>query len=98
MKKTARRTISLKVYFWTNRKDNKGKPAQLPPKHAWTVGSVHVEANEEHGLRSMKDVKFNSLLQLSSAIEKALKQQGIKLHINRREKVLAEPYRVGQKL
>jgi hypothetical protein len=46
----------------------------------------------------MKDVKFNSLLQLSSAIEKALKQQGIKLHINRREKVLAEPYRVGQKL
>jgi hypothetical protein len=49
-------------------------------KHAWTAGMVRMQTNKAHGITSSAPVPFNSLLELTTAIEKVLLRQGIRLH------------------
>ena len=72
------RMIEIKVRFWTdNIAESKGK---IRPKHAWSSGVVRVERNESHGIIPNGPVPFNSLMDLTSVIEKVLLAQGITLH------------------
>jgi hypothetical protein len=70
--------IRLSVRFWTNDiADGKGN---VLPKHGWTSGVVKLEKNSLHGIRGGKPVVFRGLLEIGSAIEKALIAGGIQLH------------------
>ena len=73
--------ITLSIRLWTNNIAPKGK--QLA-KHAWAAGQVTVDRNDAHGIEgTRKGVgMFHTLLGLNSAIEEALKDQGIVLHAN----------------
>ena len=54
------------------------------PKYAWINGSVAMPKNDLHGISgSEKTEIFNSLMEIPTAIEKVLKQNGIKLVIAR---------------
>jgi hypothetical protein len=69
--------IEVDLRFWTN---NLGDQ----PKHAWAAGMVFVRKNTRHGIGSSRrfseGVPFHSVAQISSAVEKALKAQGVKLN------------------
>jgi hypothetical protein len=80
---TDRQMIALKVNFWTN--NIAAGPQKIEPGHGWTSGTVRVEANTRHRIRSGKAVPFNSLLKLPAAIEQVLEQHRIKLHISERQ-------------
>jgi hypothetical protein len=76
--KIGERMLTVTVRFWTNN-IARGK-GRIKPRNAWTSGTVRIEPNEPHGIRSRQDVKFHSLLTLPAAIEKVLIQNGITLH------------------
>lgn len=77
-----KRMIELRVRFWTNNiADGEG---QIVPKHAWAKGVVRMEANDSHGIESGRTIPFQSLLDLSSVIERTLIDHGIKLHVPRK--------------
>jgi hypothetical protein len=73
--------IELRVRFWTD--DMAPKP-KVVPKNAWTSGVVRLQPNEPHGIKPARPIPFNSLMELGSAIEKALIANGILLHLNRK--------------
>ncbi|MDM7999547.1 MAG: hypothetical protein QUS33_06000 [Dehalococcoidia bacterium] len=76
--KQGERMIELKVCFWTYGFANKG---QIWPKHAWTRGEVRIVRNDAHGIKPTRGYKFNSLMEIPSAIEKVLVEHGIELHL-----------------
>ena len=79
--KKGEKTIEITIRLWT---DGIAKqPKKIRRKHALAKGTVRIQKNESHGITSGKKVPFQSLLGLGSAIEKALKQQGIVLHISK---------------
>jgi hypothetical protein len=74
--------IEVKIRFWTdNISPEKGK---IVPRHAWASGVVRIERNDAHGLKPGTPIPFNSLLDLGAAVEKALIEHGVVLHINRK--------------
>jgi hypothetical protein len=82
--KHGQRMIEVKIRFWTdNISSEEGK---VIPKHAWTSGVVRVERNEVHEIVPAAPIPFNSLLDLGSAIEKALISHGVVLHPSRKMK------------
>jgi hypothetical protein len=77
-----KKMIEIKIRFWTNDiADEKGK---LVPKHAWSSGTVRIERNKRHGIKPGKAQLFHSLLDVGSAVEKVLLEQGIVLHPSKR--------------
>lgn len=78
------RMIEIKVRFWTN--DIADQKGMIIPKHAWCSGVVRLQSNKSHGIKPEKPIPFHSLLDIPSAIEKALVAHGIKLHVPRRMK------------
>lgn len=72
------RMIELKVCFWTDGFAEKG---YIKPKHAWTRGDVRIIKNDAHGIEPIRGYKFNSLMEISNAIEKILVEHGIELHL-----------------
>ena len=76
--------IEVKLRFWTNNiAAEKGK---VRPKHAWAKGVVRMEGNPAHGIVPGKPIPFQSLLDVTAAIEKALIEHGITLHTSQRMK------------
>jgi len=75
--------ISVSVRFWTN---DIAEDGQIQPKHAWTSGSVSIDANESHGIGKGSKKPFNSLLEIGSAIEETLLEHGIVLYPSNRMK------------
>jgi hypothetical protein len=59
----------MAVRFWTN--DIAG-PGLIKPKHGWDSGMIHVTANPSHRLKSIKEVPFQSLMDLPRAMEKVI--------------------------
>lgn len=76
------RMIEVKIRFWTN--DIAEGDGVIRPKHAWSSGVVRMERNKSHEIVPQAPLPFHSLLDLTAAIEKALLNHGIKLHLSRR--------------
>ena len=73
------RMIELKVCFWTDGiAEGKG---YIRPKNAWTGGEVRIVKNDSHGVVPIRGYKFNSLMEIPSAIEKVLIKHEIQLHL-----------------
>lgn len=78
------RCIQIKIYFFSN------IPGGLQKKHCWDAGFVSLVKNPLHDIKSQPygrknqnkpvQVKFGSIAQISSAVEKAIKQAGITVH------------------
>jgi len=75
--KHGKKMIELRVRFWT---DNIAPKGRIQPKHAWAHGVVRIEPNEEHGIKPLSPVPFNSLMEVGTAMEKVLIKHGIVLH------------------
>lgn len=74
------RMIEVRVRFWTDSiADGKGK---IRPKHAWSNGVVRLASNASHGIKPKNPRPFNSISELSMAIEKVLIEHGVKIHPN----------------
>jgi hypothetical protein len=73
--------IEVKVRFWTN---NIASSGRVKPKHAWSGGVVRMERNATHGITPGKPIPFNSLLEVATAIEKALIAHGVRIHPSKR--------------
>jgi hypothetical protein len=87
--KYGERMIEVKIRFWTNNlAKTKGKVRR---KHAWAKGVVRMERNEAHRITPGQPIPFNSLLELNSAIEKALLNHSIQLHAPRRMRKYFDP-------
>jgi len=89
--KWGEKMIEVKVRFWTN--DIAEEDGKIVPKHAWASGIVRMDRNRSHGIAGSEPYPFHSLLGLGAAIEKALIEQGIELHVPRqmRKYFAAEP-------
>jgi hypothetical protein len=68
--------IEVKVRFWTDKIAPKGHVEQ---KQAWAGGVVRIEANETHGIKPRRPKPFNSLMEITAAIEKVLIDHDIEL-------------------
>ena len=77
-----RKMIEVKVRFWTNGiAEGEGK---IIPKECWDAGVVRLTSNKSHDITPQKPIVFNSLMNLTAIIEKALISHGIKLHLGNR--------------
>jgi hypothetical protein len=80
--KQGQRMIELKVRFWTNGiADGKGK---VIPKEGWTSGVVRMTPNDSHSIKASRPIPFDSLMQLTTVIERMLVREGITLHADKR--------------
>lgn len=75
--------IEVKIRFWTDKIAAAGK---IRPKHAWSGGIVRLETNASHGLHAHIEKTFNSLMEISSVLEKVLIEEGVVLHPSRKMK------------
>jgi hypothetical protein len=76
------KTLRVSVRFWTN--DIADTPGHIVPRHGWTSGVVNVERNEAHGVERTS-VPFHSMAEIPAAIEQAIADAGITLHLDKRE-------------
>jgi hypothetical protein len=87
------RMIEIKVRFWTNDiTEEVGVPrgkGKIRPKHAWGSGVVRIKRNRSHSIEPSKTRPFNSMMELSAAIEQVLIDHGIKIHRSRKMKQYA---------
>jgi hypothetical protein len=82
--KHGQKVIEARVRFWTDA--IAAEPGRFVPKHAWTSGVVRMERNAAHRITPSAPGPFNSLPELSVAIEKTLLSHGINLHPSRKMK------------
>ena len=76
--KHSEKTIALTVYLFTDGiAAEKGK---IVPKHACAHGTVALRSNPSHRIKSRAQHNFNSLLEITKAIEDALIEGEIILH------------------
>jgi hypothetical protein len=73
------KTIGLTIRLWTD--GISPVKGQISPGNAWAGGMVRVQANPAHGLKAGEDVPFNRWAELVPAIEQALENSGVTLHI-----------------
>jgi hypothetical protein len=83
------RMIEVKIRFWTN--NLAVTPGKVRPRHAWAKGVVRMERNGAHKIVPGSPVPFNSLLDLTSAIEKTLLKHSIRLHAPTRMRKYFDP-------
>lgn len=76
--KHGEKTISLTLYFYTE--GIAKEKGNIVPKHGWTNGTVALRSNPSHGIRSGPEHHFNSLLEITKAIEDVLIEGDIVLH------------------
>jgi len=72
------RTIEVKIRFFTNGFDD--RRGYIKPKHGWTRGTIEIQRNDSHGIIPKRGRVFNSLMEISQAVEKVLIDHGITLH------------------
>lgn len=77
------KTIEVQIRFWTN--NIAETEDQIRPKHCWSSGTVRVPQNNLHGISSGGSQTFNSLMELTSAIEQAMIDAGIRMHTGRKQ-------------
>lgn len=82
--KHGEKMIEVKVRFWTD--DLAPSAGKIVPKHGWTAGVVRMDRNKAHGIAPRKPMPFNSLMELTSVIERVLLDHGVQLHPSRRMK------------
>ena len=76
--------IEVKIRFWTDHiADEEGK---ILPKHAWSSGVARMQGNRSHGIVPKNPLPFDSLMDLSAAIEKVLINHDVVLHPSSRMK------------
>ena len=80
--KYGEKMIEVKVRFWTN--NIAYKEGLIKPKHAWASGVVRMERNDSHDIVPSYPVPFNSLMEISSVIERVLIEHGVQLHCDRK--------------
>jgi hypothetical protein len=78
------RMIEIRLRFWPN--DIARKGGYIEPKHVWSSGTVRIEPNATHGIKSHKPRLFNSVLDVGAVIERVLIANGIVLHPSNRMK------------
>ena len=77
--KHGEKMISVNLRFWTgNIANEKGK---ILPGHAWTSGTMRLEANQSHGIPSGTTEPFNSLMEIPAVLEQLFIQNGMVLHV-----------------
>ena len=74
--------IEVRVRFWTN--DIAETEEHIKQKHCWSAGTVTLPRNGSHGIDSGEPQTFNSLMELTSAIEQAMIDADITMHIGRK--------------
>jgi hypothetical protein len=79
--KHGEKMIEIKIRFWTD--EISSEAGKVIPKHAWTSGVVRIQGNKSHGIVPRRPRPFNSLLDVGTAIEQTLKDNGIVLHSSR---------------
>jgi hypothetical protein len=77
--------IEIRVRLWTDSMPDAGK-GMLLPKHAWDAGVVLLQTNRSHGISAKNPLPFNGFADLPSKIEKVLLDQGIKIHLSKRQR------------
>src|ERR1039458_8810510 len=78
--KYGEKMVEVKVRFWTD--SISSEVGKVIPKHALTSGVVRIKGNKSHGIAAGKPTPFNSLLDIGTAIEKTLIENGITLHLS----------------
>lgn len=71
--------------FFTNQLAS--EPGNVWPKHAWDRGRIYTTVNDIHGIE-VEGASFNSLAEISGAVEKLLVKAGIQLHPDGRAKTI----------
>lgn len=77
------KTIEVRLRFWTN--DIAETEDHIRPRHCWSSGTVSVPHNDSHGISSGEPQTFNSLMELTSVIEQAMIDAGIRMHTGRKQ-------------
>ncbi len=77
--------IEVSVRFWTN--DIAETEGHIKQKHCWSSGTVTLPRNGSHGISSEEPQPFNSLMELTSAIEQAMIDAGIRMHTGRKREL-----------
>ena len=70
--------IEIRIRFWTN--DIAETEGHVIPRHCWSSGMVTVPQNASHGISSGEPKPFNSLMELTYAIEQALIDADVRMH------------------
>jgi hypothetical protein len=86
---TNEKMIEVRLRFWTNNLVGEaGEHGQIRPKHAWDKGVAIMTTNKTHGIKSEDPTPFNSMMEITQAVEKVLLQHGVKLHSGDRSRKL----------
>ena|ERR1700732_4219096 len=78
--KHGEKRICVKVEFWTEKLAREA--GKIRPKNARTSGTVRMQRNDAHGIKTGNPIPFLSLMEIPSAIEKLLIREGVTLHLN----------------
>ena len=70
--------IEVNLRFWTNNIAKGGN--KIKKKHCWDRGIVRFTKNNSHGIDPLKSIKFNSIAEIPSVIEKVFISHKIKVH------------------
>jgi len=82
--KHGQKMIEVKIRFWTN--DIAEGKNKIIPKNAWSSGVVRIGPNKAHGITAGRPKPFDSLMDVSSIIEKVLIENNIILHHSKKMK------------
>ena len=83
--KHGEKMIEVRIRFWT---DSLAEVSgHIKPKHCWSAGMVSVPKNGSHGINSGDPKAFNSLMELTNAIEQAMIDAGIRMHTGRKREL-----------
>jgi hypothetical protein len=72
--------IKVEIRLWTN---DLGENGEVSPGAAWDSGTITVPVNKRHGIKSGTQVRFDSIAQVSGAVERALIDAGVTLYHGR---------------
>jgi hypothetical protein len=67
------KTIGVTIRFWNV------EPGVIEPGTAWGAGTIYVQANRAHGIKSGDPVPFNRMAELPLKLEEALEAAGVTL-------------------
>jgi hypothetical protein len=79
------RMVEVRVRFWTDKIADGGK-GMILPKHAWDSGEIRIASNKAHGIHPGEPLTFNSLAEVPAKLEKLFVQEGIQIHLGKRQR------------
>ena len=72
--------IEVRVRFWTNNISK--KKGRLVPRECWDAGTIAMDTNKLHGIKSKTPKGFGSLTGMVKVMEAVLTGHGVKLHMS----------------